>query len=103
VASQLPKKARKKFSVFLGGVCLMTFRQLKKVIRQLHFHRRRIEWMRKKIAENEWLIRKELMERELKELAIGGFKVKLQGEEVTIEELPPIDFDQLELLLNEAI
>jgi hypothetical protein len=59
--------------------------------------------MRKKIAENEWLIRKELMERELKELAIGGFKVSLEGEEVTIEELPPVEFDQLKLPLNEAI
>ena len=81
----------------------MTIRQLKKVIRQLHFHRKRIEWMREKISENEWLIRKELMERELKELAIGGFKVSLKGEEVTVEELSPIDFDQLELPLNEAI
>ncbi len=81
----------------------MTFRQLKKVIRQLYFHRRRIEWMREKISENEWLIRQELIKRELKELAIGGFKVSLEEEEVRIEKLPPIDFDQLELPLNEAI
>lgn len=79
----------------------MTLRQLLKMIRQLHYHRERLEWMRRRIEENEQVIILELISRGKQKLAIGGFKASLGEEgEVVIEKLPPVAFDQPELPLE---
>lgn len=79
----------------------MTLRQLLKAIKQLHYHSKRLEWMGKRIEENEQVIASELITRGKQRLAIGGFLISLSDErEVVIEKLPPVAFDQPELPLE---
>lgn len=81
----------------------MTLRQFIRITRQLHYHRKRIDWMKQKMEENERAIISELIARGKEKLAVGGFLVRLKEEsEVVIEKLPPIAFDQPALPIDFA-